>query len=58
MGQSLTRKLLEAHLVSGKTVAGEEIGLRVDQALLTDTNETVGRFALTHREQGVLRKCL
>jgi aconitate hydratase len=38
MGQSLTRKLLEAHLVSGKTVAGEEIGLRVDQALLTDTN--------------------
>ena len=41
MGQSLTRKLLEAHLVSGKTVAGEEIGLRVDQALLTDTNGTM-----------------
>jgi aconitate hydratase len=41
MGQSLARKLLEAHLVSGKTVAGEEIGLRVDQALLTDTNGTM-----------------
>ncbi len=41
MGQSLTRKLLDAHLVSGKTVAGEEIGLRVDQALLTDTNGTM-----------------
>ena len=41
MGQNLTRKLLEAHLVSGKTVAGEEIGLRVDQALLTDTNGTM-----------------
>ena len=26
--------------------------------VLTDTNETVGRFALTHREQGVVRKCL
>jgi aconitate hydratase len=41
MGQSLTRKLLDAHLVSGKAVAGEEIGLRVDQALLTDTNGTM-----------------
>jgi aconitate hydratase len=41
MGQNLTRKLLDAHLVSGKTVAGEEIGLRVDQALLTDTNGTM-----------------
>jgi len=38
MGQSLTRKLIDAHLVSGKAVAGEEIGLRVDQVLLTDTN--------------------
>src|SRR3989449_5989672 len=37
-GQSLTRKLIESHLVSGKPVAGEEIGLRVDQCLLTDTN--------------------
>src|SRR5258706_4621431 len=41
MGLSLTRKLLDTHLVSGKTVAGEEIGLRVDQALLTDTNGTM-----------------
>ncbi|HEY7433847.1 MAG TPA: aconitate hydratase [Methylomirabilota bacterium] len=41
MGQSLTRKLVDAHLVSGKAVAGEEIGLRVDQALLTDTNGTM-----------------
>ena len=38
MGQSLTRKLIETHLVSGKAVAGEEIGLHVDQLLLTDTN--------------------
>ena len=41
MGQNLTRKLIDAHLVSGKAVAGEEIGLRVDQALLTDTNGTM-----------------
>src|SRR5881296_3859319 len=38
MPQSLTRKLIEAHLVAGKAVAGEEIGVRADQILLTDTN--------------------
>src|SRR5437868_7241282 len=38
MRQSLTRKLIESHLVAGNAVAGEEIGLRADQILLTDTN--------------------
>src|SRR5713101_1366170 len=38
MGKSLARKLIDAHLVSGKAEAGEEIGLAVDQVLLTDTN--------------------
>ncbi len=41
MGLSLARKLIDSHLVSGKPVAGEEIGLRVDQCLLTDTNGTM-----------------
>jgi len=36
--KSLSRKLIESHLVAGKPVAGEEIGLAVDQVLLTDTN--------------------
>lgn len=40
MGKSLTQKLIEAHLVSGKPVAGEEVGIAVDQVLLTDTNGT------------------
>jgi aconitate hydratase len=40
MGLSLARKLVEAHLAAGRAVAGEEIGLRVDQVLLTDTNGT------------------
>src|ERR687897_3773514 len=40
MGQTLTRKLIDAHLVSGKPVAGEEVGISVDQVLLTDTNGT------------------
>ncbi|HEU5320115.1 MAG TPA: aconitate hydratase [Methylomirabilota bacterium] len=41
MPLSLTRKLIEDHLVAGTPVAGEEIGLAVDQALLTDTNGTM-----------------
>jgi aconitate hydratase len=41
MGLSLTRKLIDAHLVAGTPVAGEEIGLSVDQVLLTDTNGTM-----------------
>jgi aconitate hydratase len=38
VGLSVARKLIDSHLVAGKAVAGEEIGLRVDQCLLTDTN--------------------
>src|SRR5262249_9798238 len=38
MRKSLTRKLIESHLVAGKPVVGEEVGLTVDQVLLTDTN--------------------
>jgi aconitate hydratase len=38
MGKSLAAKLVDAHLVEGKAVAGEEIALRPDQLLLTDTN--------------------
>ncbi len=40
LGRSLTRKLIESHLLAGKAAAGEEIGLTVDQVLLTDTNGT------------------
>jgi aconitate hydratase len=38
VGLSLTRKLIENHLVSGRALAGEEIGINIDQILLTDTN--------------------
>jgi aconitate hydratase len=41
VGLSLTRKLVEAHLVAGRPLPGEEIALAVDQALLTDTNGTM-----------------
>jgi aconitate hydratase len=41
MARSLTRKLIDEHLVAGKPVVGEEIGISVDQVLLTDTNGTM-----------------
>ena len=41
MGKSLTRKLIESHLVAGRAEAGHEIGISVDQVLLTDTNGTM-----------------
>src|SRR5262245_8629048 len=40
MGLSLARKLIEGHLVAGRAVVGEEVGIGVDQVLLTDTNGT------------------
>ena len=51
MGRSLTRKLIESHLAAGKAVAGEEIGLSIDQVLLTDgpfadTKEVIGGVSL------------
>ncbi|HXH84206.1 MAG TPA: aconitate hydratase [Candidatus Tectomicrobia bacterium] len=39
-GRSLARRLVEDHLVAGKAVVGEEVGVSVDQVLLTDTNGT------------------
>ena len=41
MPESLVQKLLAGHLVAGAPVAGQEIGLRMDQVLLTDTNGTM-----------------
>ncbi|WP_438765212.1 aconitate hydratase [Kushneria sp. TE3] len=36
MTRTLTRKLIDAHLISGHAQPGEEIALRIDQALLQD----------------------
>jgi aconitate hydratase len=40
-GRSLAAKLIESHLISGKPVPGNEIGITADQVLLTDTNGTM-----------------
>jgi len=41
VAKNLTHKILEAHLVEGKFVAGEEIGIRIDQILLQDATGTM-----------------
>jgi aconitate hydratase len=39
--RTLVHKLVAGHLAAGEPVPGREIGLRVDQVLLTDTNGTM-----------------
>ena len=41
MPESLVQKLVARHLVTGAARPGQEIGLRMDQVLLTDTNGTM-----------------
>jgi aconitate hydratase len=41
VGKSLTRKIIESHLVDGEPVAGNEIALRIDQTLTQDATGTM-----------------
>jgi aconitate hydratase len=41
MGRSVAQQLIEAHLVSGEMVAGQEISIRVDQTLTQDATGTL-----------------
>ena len=41
MPKNLTQKILEAHLIEGKLIAGEEIGIKIDQILLQDATGTM-----------------
>jgi aconitate hydratase len=41
MGRSLTRKILEEHLVVGEWKPGQEIGIRIDQTLTQDATGTM-----------------
>ncbi len=41
MGKSLTRKILENHLVVGEYIPGKEIGIKIDQTLTQDATGTM-----------------
>ncbi|MEM7174612.1 MAG: aconitate hydratase [Chlamydiota bacterium] len=41
MGKNVAQKLISSHLVEGKMVAGQEIGLKIDQTLTQDATGTM-----------------
>ncbi len=41
MGLTVAQKIIENHLISGKPVVGEEVGIRIDQTLTQDATGTV-----------------
>ncbi len=41
MARNIARKLIDNHLLSGRAVVGEEIGLRIDQTLTQDATGTM-----------------
>jgi aconitate hydratase len=46
MGKTLAEKIIAAHLVSGRMVPGEEIGIRIDQTLTQDSTGTMAYLQL------------
>jgi len=41
VGKNVTQKLIESHLVEGRMICGEEIGLKIDQTLTQDATGTL-----------------
>ena len=41
MGKNLTHKIIEDHMVEGRLLAGEEIGIKIDHTLLQDATGTM-----------------
>lgn len=41
MGYTIAQKIIKSHLLEGKMVKGEEIGIRIDQTLTQDATGTM-----------------
>ena len=41
MGKNIVEKILDAHIVSGEAVVGQEVGIRIDQTLTQDATGTM-----------------
>jgi aconitate hydratase len=52
MRLNLTQKLIQAHLLEGKMVPGEEIGLKIDQTLTQDATGTLVMLELEAMQLG------
>lgn len=46
MGMTIAQKILQAHLVDGEMIVGQEIGLRIDQTLTQDATGTMAYLQL------------
>jgi aconitate hydratase len=46
MAKNVTQKLIESHLIGGEMKPGEEIGIKIDQALLQDATGTLVQLEL------------
>jgi aconitate hydratase len=55
MGDNITRKILAAHLVDGRMVPGEEIGIRVDEILIQDITGTAAMMHFEAMQLGRVR---
>ena len=50
MGYSIVQKIIKNHLLSGEMIAGQEIGLRIDQTLTQDATGTMAYLQLEAME--------
>lgn len=50
MGMNLTQKIIKDHLLEGEMVAGNEIGIRIDQTLTQDSTGTMAYLQLEAME--------
>ncbi len=55
MGENVTRKVLKAHLVDGRMVPGEEIGIKVDEILIQDITGTAAMMHFEAMQLGRVR---
>lgn len=55
MAKNVAQQLIAAHLVKGKPIAGEEIGLRMDQTLAQDATGTMVMLAFAAMDIGRVR---
>ncbi|HSM74104.1 MAG TPA: aconitate hydratase [Desulfobacterales bacterium] len=55
MARNVTQKLIEAHLVEGRTAVGQEIGLHMDQTLAQDATGTMVMLAFEAMNIGRVR---
>jgi aconitate hydratase len=53
MGKNVTQKLIKSHLVEGRMIPGEGIGLKIDQTLTQDATGTLCQV----RHRFLQRRC-